>query len=391
MILRSEVSVVAISQGPTPYYTPILNALSDHVRLHTIYMAKGDDPTARNSGWSDFSDRWGELPRFEHSFYGSLPIRVGRLDFLTRVSVGVSRELRRLNPDVVLVHSWGPVMIEPLLWTRRARRPAVMWTESGPRTGLLRDPISLFVRRRLVALADAFVSTGTPATRFIESLGADPRMVVRSCLPSLLAETIAATPTAANPGDASGTRFLFVGRLVELKRPIELAQAFLQALPSLPGATLTFVGDGPLRGPLAGIAAGTDGQIRVLERAEGPALVARYLDADVLVLPSVREVWGLVVNEALAAGLFVVATDQVASAFELLDKDSGLIVVADDPPKLVEALKAAGAVDQSASRRSARAARVAGCTPRSFAADLNRAIELALRTDAASQARRPST
>jgi glycosyltransferase involved in cell wall biosynthesis len=186
-------------------------------------------------------------------------------------------------------------------------------------------------------------------------------------------------PRTSRPaGHSAATRFLFVGRLVELKRPVELARAFVRAMPSMAGATLTFIGDGPLRGVLSEIAASTDGRIRVLERAEGAALATRFLDADVLVLPSVREVWGLVVNEALAAGLFVVATDQVASAVDLLDQGSGLIVPADLPARLEDALRAADRVGQSDTERAARTARVMKCTGSSFAADLHQAIELAL-------------
>jgi glycosyltransferase involved in cell wall biosynthesis len=379
MNLPSDPLVVAISQGPTPYYTPILNALSDRLRLHVIYMSLGAEPGVGTAKWSDFRDSWGEQPTFEHSHHRSWPISLGGLDFQARFSVGVSLKLRRLNPDAVLVHSWGPLMMEPLIWSRMARRRTVMWTESSARTGLLRDPITTFARRRLVALADAFVSTGSPAAQFIEDLGADPGRVIRSCLPSPLAELIAEMPRASKPiGDSAATSFLFVGRLVELKRPVELALAFVRTMPSMPGATLTFVGDGPLKGRLAEIAATTGGRIRLLDRAEGPALAPRFLEADVLVLPSVREVWGLVVNEALAAGLFVVATGQVASAVDLLDERSGLIVLADAPGRLEEALRAADAAGQSETEREARRARVRDCTRRAFARNLQRAIELAL-------------
>jgi glycosyltransferase involved in cell wall biosynthesis len=370
--------VVAISQGPTPYYTPILNALSALVRLHVIYMNKGARPGTAAARWSDFHDSWGEPPTFDHSYYPSLAINLGRLDFQARLSVGISGTLRRLNPDVVLVHSWGPLMVEPLLWSRLSHRRAVMWTESSARTGLLRDPITGFGRRRLVALADAFVSTGTLATQFIEDLGADPRRVIRSCLPSLLAEALASAPPAPDEEPHMDTRFLFVGRLVELKRPVELARAFLRALPSPSATTLTFVGDGPLREKLGQIAETAGGRVRVLERAEGRDLAEHYLNADVLVVPSVREVWGLVVNEALAAGLYVIATDQVASAVDLLDDRTGRIIPADDPGKLEDALAAASAVLHTKQERSARVARVRHCTRLTFAAALDRAIGLAL-------------
>ena len=371
-----------MSHGPTPYYTPILNALAERVRLHVTYLGRGDTPQMSNAGWSDFKDDWGEEPAFDYSFHRSVPIRVGRLDFHARFSLGISRTLRRLDPDVILVHSWGPLMIEPLLWARATGRRSVMWTESGATTGLLRDPMTMWVRRRIVNLADAFVSTGSAARCFIEDLGAEASQIVQSCLPSALAESIASVPRFQSGRHTSnGTRFLFVGRLVARKRPVELAEAFIRALPALGEATLTFVGDGPLRVAIAEVAYTTAGRVRLLDRAEGIELATRYLEADVLVVPSVREVWGLVVNEALAAGLYVVATDQVASAVDLLDSRSGIIIPPDDPERLIEALTIADGVGQSESERVARAARVRECTRLAFARDLMRAVELALRRD----------
>jgi glycosyltransferase involved in cell wall biosynthesis len=50
-----------------------------------------------------------------------------------------------------------------------------------------------------------------------------------------------------------------------------------------------------------------------------PAETARfYAEADVLVVPSSREVWGFVVNEALVAGLYVVSGDEVGAAEDLI-------------------------------------------------------------------------
>ncbi len=378
-MLRSSPRVVAVSQGPTPYYTPILNALADRVRLHVAYLGRGTPPQGGSAGWSDFADFWGETPTFDHSFHRSLPIRVGRLDFHARFSLGISRTLRRLDPDVILVHSWGPLMIEPLVWSRATGRRSVMWTESSAGTGLLRDPMTMWIRRRLVSLADAFVSTGSAASRFIADLGAAQSRIVPACLPSALAGTIATiSRPAAGRSDTAGTRFLFVGRLVARKRPVELVRAFNRALPALGDATLTFVGDGPLRETIAELASASSGRIRFVDRAEGLELAEHYWSADVLVVPSVREVWGLVVNEGLAAGLFIIATDQVASAVDLLDADSGLIIRPDEPSTLIEALERAAEVAKSTAARVARAERVHDCTPGAFAGALERAIELAV-------------
>lgn len=372
--------VAAISQSPTPYYTAIFNALSNMVRLHVIYLGQGSTPARDGPSWTDFRDVWGEPPRFEWSNHRSIAIRLGRLDFYSHLSLGISRQLRRLGPDVVLAHSWGPLMVEPLVWARRTGRATVMWTESGATTGLVRDPVSTAVRRGIVGLADAYVSAGSRATAYIEALGAATDRTITSCLPSALAGAIAAAAPTHDLGitAASGRRFLYVGRLVERKRPVELARSFMRALPLLGLSTLTFVGDGPLRPNLEILAESSHGRIRVLDRAEGLPLAEQYLAADVLVVPSVREVWGLVVNEGLAAGLFVVATDEVAAAIDLLDAESGIVIPADDSGRLVEALVRAAESDTSAVARAIRRTRVTRCTPTDFAEAISRAVDLAM-------------
>lgn len=365
--LGPQTKVALVTVAPTPYYTPILNAVASRVRLHVIYVDRGRASGKGRSLWSDFDDPWGQKPEFDHTFMPSLQIRLGRADFQTQVALGSSRLLRRLAPDVLVAHSWGPQMVEPLLWARATGRPTVMWVESTRHSGLLRGRLSTRVRRGIVGLADAYLSNGIEATDFVQWLGASPTSVTTSCLPSALAQRLATMPRAETAVE-SPTKFLFVGRLVDLKRPLDLARAFVSS-PLLEGSTLTMVGDGPLRNELEAIAAGS-ARVRLHGRLEGEALARAYLEADVLVVPSSREVWGLVVNEALAAGLYVIASDGVASTRDLLDDEVGVVVDADDQRALAHAMGAATQVEQSAAARQARRDRVKGCTVTGFADDL---------------------
>jgi glycosyltransferase involved in cell wall biosynthesis len=113
-------------------------------------------------------------------------------------------------------------------------------------------------------------------------------------------------------------------------------------------------------------------------RLEGKALAQTYLDFDVLVVPSYREVWGLVVNEALAAGLYVIASDQVGSARDLLDAEFGVVVKPGDRQALARAMLAATRASQSLAGRQHRRDRVASCTADGFADDLVNAVSRAL-------------
>jgi glycosyltransferase involved in cell wall biosynthesis len=361
------VRLVCVSNNPFPYHTPILNELGRRSNLHVIYMSE-------QHPLGSFDDTWGVAPEFEHSLYWSRRLRWQTVDFRTQVSVGISARLARLSPDIIFFSSWGPLVWEPLIWKRRSGRGAVMWAESTAYSGLLRGRLANRIRRTILRNTDAFVSNGTQATAYLEMLGVPRAAIVTSCLPSPI--TARAVDDESPPGDV-GPRFLFVGRLIQRKRVDLLLDAFAELLRHDPTATLTIVGDGPEHPRTEATAAALKSSVRLVGRKEGRALAAEYAQADILVVPSEREVWGLVVNEALAHGLYVVATDEVGSAHDLIQPGLGVMVRVGTKGALLDGLvQAAGAPRDAASRR-ARADSMSDKTPARFAEDILRACVLA--------------
>jgi glycosyltransferase involved in cell wall biosynthesis/O-antigen/teichoic acid export membrane protein len=100
--------------------------------------------------------------------------------------------------------------------------------------------------------------------------------------------------------------FLFVGRLAANKRPDHAVEAFKTIKRTLPSAQLWIVGTGPLEGALASTA--PDG-VTLLGRLPRAELFERMARAHVLLVPSVREGWGLVVIEANSVGTPAVGYD----------------------------------------------------------------------------------
>lgn len=363
---RTPVKLVHVSNGPLPYHTPILNELASLVDLHVVYMSA-------NHPLGSFQELWGTEPRYSYEMHWSAPLRWQHRDFRAQVSIGVSRKLRRLEPHAVLVISWGPLAWEPLVWSRLNRVKAVMWAESTEFSGLLRGPVSNSIRRGVVSLADVVVTESRSATRYARKLGAG--RIVTSCLPS---PHVPRTANGPRTGPRDAPSYLFVGRLIPRKRPLEAIRAFEHVVADVPGATMTVVGDGPLHREVAEAVARAGGRIRLLPRLEGEQLGSVYAAADVLIVPSLAEGWGLVVNEALAHGLFVVATDEVGSALDLIGTGSGTVVPARDRAALRRAVREAGTtVPHTSHARRRRARSVEGCTAANFAADIERAARWA--------------
>jgi glycosyltransferase involved in cell wall biosynthesis len=106
---------------------------------------------------------------------------------------------------------------------------------------------------------------------------------------------------------------MFCGKLQPHKRPLDLIAAAGRLTEPV---TLLFVGDGPLAGQVAAaLAPGAGAVTGFVNQAELPAY---YHAADILVLPSAAEPWGMVVNEAMAAGVLPVVSDRVGAGQDLV-------------------------------------------------------------------------
>lgn len=146
----------------------------------------------------------------------------------------------------------------------------------------------------------------------------------------------------AAPQVPGADRLLFVGRLAAVKGVPVLLEAFARLRVARPGATLTVVGDGPERAGLeAAVArAGIAGAVtfRGNLSQDGVAEALRY--ADVLCVPSFAEGVPVVLMEAMAAGVPVVAS-AVGGIGELVrDGVTGRLVPPGDTTALVEAINA---------------------------------------------------
>jgi len=131
---------------------------------------------------------------------------------------------------------------------------------------------------------------------------------------------------------------LYLGRLEPDKGIEDLLRAHAHVAAGRSDLCLLIVGDGSLRADVESAAAAS-AAIRYVGRLSGDDVWDAYYAADVFVLPSRDEPWGLVVNEAMAAGLPVVVSDRVGCADDIVvDGGTGLIVPAESPEPLADAI-----------------------------------------------------
>jgi len=127
---------------------------------------------------------------------------------------------------------------------------------------------------------------------------------------------------------------LYVGRLEPHKGIVNLLNIFSKLAVKHPNITLLVVGDGSLR-KLVEDTSAIEENIKYTGRLSGDRLLDTFAIADSFVLPSFFEPWGLVINEAMAAGLPVLVSDRVGSNSDLVDEGkTGFIYDATDACQL---------------------------------------------------------
>ena len=220
---------------------------------------------------------------------------------------------------------------------------------SGPLGRLLPFYKTHLFGRVVRGAAGVIVLTESQRDFLAERYGADPAKV--HVVPNGVAEEFFLPPRAAAAEPMTGSepdplRLLFVGRLDVQKNVARLLDAVAQVSEPV---RLRLVGDGDLRRDLQAQAArlGLDDRVEFVGRRHGEDLIKEYADADLFVLPSDREGMALVVLEAMAAGLPVLAT-AVPGNIETVE---GAGVLAEPTPQAL-----AAAIDALARDRPALAA-----------------------------------
>ncbi|HVZ51728.1 MAG TPA: glycosyltransferase family 4 protein [Pseudolabrys sp.] len=262
----------------------------------------------------------------------------------------IKRRIASRRYALVHLAGWG----HPLLWRTMlyaARRvPVTVQSDTPAPRG---EPAwKRYIKRAvygvLFRIPKMFTPAGTPQADYVRSFGAAPSRIRIAQLTVDVAAIQEFTAKMASRRTAvrssmgladEDLAILYVGRLEPHKGIDDLIDAFTALSRQIPSAKLLIAGDGSLRERVMALAARTHA-VHYLGRLAGEAVWEAYGAADMFVLPSRFEPWGLVVNEAMAAGLPVVVTDCVGCARDLVRPGvSGLIVPASAPKLLAEAME----------------------------------------------------
>jgi glycosyltransferase involved in cell wall biosynthesis len=249
---------------------------------------------------------------------------------LVHLARGVAAWQGRFRPDVAVLPGWTlPDVTAAEILHRQGVRLVFRPEGRVPRGGTLGVRFARDVWcRSVLRLASAGACVGMAARDELLRLGMPPERLAWS--PYVIDTDLWGAALAAAAPERDRVRaslgfadddvvYLYVGKLLPVKRVRELLEVFVRLAARVPRARLLLVGDGEQRAELEERArsAGVAARVTFAGFQNQTELPKFYVASDVFTLMSI-ETWGLVVNEAVLAGLPVALSVDAGSARDLV-------------------------------------------------------------------------
>jgi len=309
-----------------PYHLARLNSVARRAPLLAIEFSRK-------------SSIYGWQPTETKDFHTETLSRDAMRARFSDIAAKLDKALSEFHPDVVFVPGWAAAeALAMLRWCRRAGVTAVVMSDSqeidAPRVALKESLKGALLRQ----FDGAFVA-GERHAAYLTKLGFHDRPVARGYD---VVDNRHFAPSPMTPPPSSRELFLCCARLVAKKNLVVLLEAFrlfVDRVGTAAAPPLVIVGEGPMRAAIENERdrLGLKNVVKIPGFSEYAALPTFYQNARCFILPSSVEQWGLVVNEAMAAGCPVLVSERAGCVPELVRKgENGFTFDPTSPRALAE-------------------------------------------------------
>ena len=324
----SRPRVVVLTDIPTPYFNEVMRALALKVDLFCLFCAES---AGRGMGWN-FEKKLG----FPYRVIGGARIRRSADTTDYYISPRIIWRLLRARPDVIISGGYSIPSFYACLYCKLSGAKLIIFSDGTPAYERKLGRLQQIARKVLVPRASGFIAKSKPAADRFEELGAKGRIFLAPHTTNLA--PLLAVGATRDWSDRAELRLLCVGRLIPRKGVQHLIRALAGMRPVRQPVSLTIVGSGPQQDELEALARSLEVRgIRFAGFVDQDKLPIHYAAADVFVLPTLDDPFGMVLLEAAASGLALVASKHAGATLDLVqDGESGLVFDPQDEQALSE-------------------------------------------------------
>jgi glycosyltransferase involved in cell wall biosynthesis len=330
--------VVFITNIPTPYRVPWWNRLNEFVDLQVVFM----DKTEKNRKWKNVL----EAGTFKYRIIQGLHWDFPKRDWTLHINPSVLYTLSRTKPQKLILGGYDSITsLLALSFAKLRGVESILWYESTQDSTNLSNSHLKKLKRWLITRFDKFAVPGERAKANLIALGVKPETIFIA--PNVVnnayfSEKVKEYKTVKEQVKAElglpDKVILYVGQLIERKGLQQLLEAYKNI--DYTDIGLLIVGDGPLRSQYEQYCMENElNCVKFVGFQDMSTLPLYFAISDLFVLPSYREVWGLVVNEAMASGLAVLCSKYAGCTHDLVHEGTnGYVFDPHDSMDLTEKL-----------------------------------------------------
>ena len=294
---RQKTRVLWLTNLPAPYRFPVWDRMAKEVELKVVFLLK-----RRN--WRNWPEPRGKNWKHEYLSFNSW--RISEYDIIPSFR-GARKMLQ--DVDVAIIGGWeSPMFIRSILLAKKKKIKVIQFYESFSGTHRFRTGIIDWIRRWIFRKVDEFLVFSRETSLLLNRYGIESTKITELFNPIDVHWFHRIAVENRTESDA-GHRYLYVGQLIDRKNIDKIIAAFAAARRQ--GDKLTIAGDGPLQQKLKDFVEyrGLTTCVQFIGAKSSKDIALQYAINDTLILASKNEVWGLVVNEALASGMHVVVSE----------------------------------------------------------------------------------
>lgn len=321
-----------LTNVPSPYRVDFFNELGKLCDLTVLFEKATSDE--RDSSWKKY-----EFRNFKGVFLKGVSLNTD-----TAFGFGAIKYVKDRSFDhIICANAASPTGMIAIEYMKRHKIPYFIEGDGGfAKSG---KGLKERIKRHFISGAKGYFSTSAAHDEYYITYGAEREKIYRYPFTSLRAEDILSesvtpeekTALRSKLGITAERVLLSVGQFI----PRKGFDVLLEAMAKLPDGIGCYIVGGEPTPEYLDQAARLDLQnVHFVGFKQKEALNQYYMAADLFVLPTREDIWGLVVNEAMAKGLPVVTTNKCIAGLELVKNgEDGYLVSVDDAGQLAERIK----------------------------------------------------
>ena len=323
--------ILYLTNIPSPYRVEFFNELTKYMDVTVAFELR--NAKNRDEAWHSE-----ENYKFKAVFMKPLITRTE-----SAYCPEVFKLLKEFKNDIIVVGGYAtPTGMATILYLKAKKIPFYLNCDGGfaSNDSLFKKKIKTF----FIGSANYYLSTGVGADKYLVYYGAKKERIYHYSFSSLREEDIEATVKTEDEkvslrkelGITEKNMIVFVGSFIR-RKGIDI---LLKACKDMEDTALVLVGGSDLSGYKEIISEKLKEHIHPVGFKNKEEIKKYYQAADLMVLPTREDIWGLVINEAMAQGLPVVTTNRCLAGLTLVKNgENGYIVPVEDVKTTKEAIE----------------------------------------------------